>query len=125
MSAQSVDFVQGAVLPELLRYAVQRHISCECGAVLDISSAKLIEIDDKPSAIACPSCFFETVDRYADLDLDTRAQALGPVQVLDGAFGAQAYKPLVDYLPEPQPELEPLRVFDTEQLGFDFGGDVK
>tara|TARA_R100000315_G_scaffold61962_1_gene41762 strand:+ start:211 stop:474 length:264 start_codon:yes stop_codon:yes gene_type:complete len=87
---------------------------------LDIHTAKLIEIDDKPSAIACPSCFFETVERYADLDLDTRAQALGPVQVLDGAFGAQAYKPLVDYLPEPQPQPEPL-----EQLGFDFGGDVK
>tara|TARA_R100000664_G_scaffold2728_1_gene6596 strand:- start:521 stop:898 length:378 start_codon:yes stop_codon:yes gene_type:complete len=125
MSAQSVGFVQGAVLPELLRYAVQRHIFCECGAVLDIGTAKLIEIDDKPSAIACPSCFTDIIYRYADLDLDTRAQALGPVEVLDGAFGAQAYKPLVDYLPELEPELEPLIVFDTEQLGFDFGGDVK
>ena len=125
MSAQNVDFIKAAVLPELLRYAVQRHMFCECGAVLDIHTAKLIEIDDKPSAIACPSCFTDIIYRYTDLDLDTRAQALGPVQVLDGAFGAQAYKPLVDYLPEPQPELEPLIVFDTEQLGFDFGGDVK
>jgi len=112
MSAHNVDFLKAAVLPELLRYAVQRHIFCECGSVLDISSAKLIEIDDKPGAIACPSCFFETVDRYADLDLDTRAQALGPVQVLDG-IDLTGKGAAVGYNAA------------MEQLGLDFGGGSK
>jgi hypothetical protein len=63
-----VDFMTAHLNRELLRYAVQRQITCRCGDILDVRRAVLIDSGPEgPTAVACGRCFDAAVRKGLDL----------------------------------------------------------
>ena len=110
-----IDLIKEAVLPGLLKYAIQRKIFCECGRVLDIADAVLVEVNDVPKSCSCGDCFDTAVQA---LDNDTAKIAIDTFAVLDGRLGARSYLTLSSYL---APAPAPAPAIDQLTLNFELG----
>lgn len=51
------SFMQDVVQRELLRYAVGRAITCDCGKILDMNDAVLYAPDEGKTAVGCGHCW--------------------------------------------------------------------